>query len=245
MGRRNGRCMMDILCMCAALMLALAIPGMADQSGDFTYTRLDGGGLEITGWTGEGTILEVPAEIDGMAVVSVADGAFAGHALVERADLPEGLEALGDGAFADCYSLEEVRIPSTVARVGQNPFAGCENLKKMDLAEGQACLSLVNGVLFGDEGRRLIFCPRILPMERCVVPEGTERIDARAFSYCSKLLSVTLPDSVTDIGAEAFEGRVNLTLVVGRGSCGEAYAKQNDIKFTYPDAAEWLAESPK
>ena len=79
-------------------------------------------------------------------------------------------------------------------------------------------------------------------MERYVMPEGVETIDARAFSFCTKLLSVTLPDSVTAIGEDAFEGHVNLTLVVGRGTYGEQYAKQNDMKYTYPDAANWLAE---
>ena len=79
-------------------------------------------------------------------------------------------------------------------------------------------------------------------MERYVMPEGVEAIDAKAFSFCTKLLSVALPDGVSDIGADAFEGHVNLTLVVGRGSRGEQYAKGNDIKYTYPDAADWLAE---
>ena len=226
-------------CLCAALLLSLCAAGLAE--GGFSTVPVEGG-VSVTGWTGEDTTLEVPAEIDGIPVVDIGENAFAGKELLEKIILPEGVAALGEAAFADCYSLEEVVIPASVAQVGQNPFAGCENLKKISLADGQAALQLINGVLFGDGGARLIFCPKLLPMERYTVPEGTERIDARAFSHCSKLLSVTLPDGVTDIGADAFEGRVNLTLVVGRGSTGEQYAKENNIKYTYPDAADWLAD---
>lgn len=230
------------LCLCAMLMLALTAAGLTEPAGDFTYAPLDDGTAEITGWTGEGTALEIPSEIDGMSVTAIGANAFAGQALIESVRIPEGVAVLGDGAFADCHSLDEVHIAASVAQVGQNPFAGCENVRKLNLSEGQAYLSMINGVLFGDEGRRLIYCPRMLPMERYVMPEGVEAIDARAFSFCTKLLSVALPDSVTQIGNDAFEGHVNLTLVVGRDSYAEQYARENDIKYTYPDAADWLAE---
>lgn len=242
MERSHQHSVLRILFLCAALTMLLCPACLAERAGDFTCVPLEGGGAEITGWTGEGTTLEIPAELDGLPVASIGAGALAGCERLEAVTLPEGLEALGDGAFADCYSLEAIRIPATVARVGQNPFAGCENLKKLDLAEGGSALAVVNGVLFAEEGRRLVFCPRVLPMERYTVPEGTERVDARAFSHCTKLLSVTLPDSVTEIGEDAFEGRVNLTLVVGRDSYAERYARDNKIKYTYPDAAEWLAD---
>lgn len=231
------------LWLCVALLLA-ALAARAERAGDFTWAALEDGSAEITGWNGTAASVEIPPEIDGRRVTSIGANAFAGCALLERVVLPQGVEKLGDGAFADCYSLEEISIPASVARVGENPFAGCESLKKLDLADGQEYLAMINGVLFGDGGGRLIFCPRALPLERCVAPEGTRRVDERAFSYCNRLLSVTLPDSVAEIGADAFERRANLTLIVGRGSAGERYARENDIKYTYPDAAEWLADEP-
>lgn len=240
MGQFHNRAGIRMLCLCAALMLA-ALSGHAERWGGISYMPLGDGAAEITGFSG-GAELEIPAVLDGLAVTAIAPNAFAGNAALERVRMPEGVRILGDGAFADCYSLEEVSVPSTVERVGENPFAGCENLRKQEVRVGQGCLTVINGVLFSDGGRRLVFCPKALPMERYVAPEGTEVIDARAFSHCNRLLSVTLPDSVTDIGADAFEGRANLTLVVGRGSYGEQYARSNNIKYTYPEAADWLAD---
>ena len=56
------------------------------------------------------------------------------------------------------------------------------------------------------------------------------------------VLSIALPDSVTNIGADAFERHANLTLIVGRGSYAERYARENGLKYNYTDAAEWLAD---
>ena len=238
MGRFRGRVSVRMLCLCAALILA----GLAGCAEGFTCAPVPTGGVEITGWSGDAAELAVPLKIDGARVVAIGAKAFAGCAGLERVALPEGIEALGDGAFADCRSLEEVSVPASVARVGENPFAGCENLKKLALADGGPYLKMINGVLFGDGGRRLICCPRTLPMERYVAPEGTGRIDPRAFSNCNRLLSIALPDSVTDIGADAFERHANLTLIVGRGSYAERYARENGLKYNYTDAAEWLAD---
>lgn len=240
MGQFHKRTGFWMLCLCVAL-IGAAMNGRAERFGALSYAPLGDGTAEITGYYG-GTAVDIPSAIDGLAVTAIAPGAFAGQTELERVAMPEGVTNLGDGAFADCYSLEEVSVPSTIRQVGENPFAGCENLRKLEVRVGQGCLAVINGVLFSDEGRRLVFCPRVLPMERCVAPEGTEVIDARAFSQCSRLLSVVLPDSVRDIGKNAFEGRANLTLVVGRGSYGEQYARRNDIKYTYPDATEWLVE---
>lgn len=242
MGRFRGPSGILKLCLCAALML-MGLAVHAEPRGELSYAVLPDGTARITGWSGGGDTLVIPGEIDGLAVSSVGSNAFKGNARLVRVEIRPGVEELCDGAFADCYSLKEISIPETLARVGENPFAGCENLRMMDVKDNAGCM-VVNGVLFSDGGRRLVFCPRMLPMERYVAPEGTRAVDARAFSYCNRLLSVALPDSVTDIGADAFEGRANLTLLVGRDSCAEAYARQNDIKYTYPDADRWLADEP-
>ena len=61
-----------------------------------------------------------------------------------------------------------------------------------------------------------------------------------AFSGCSALTNIELPDSVTSIGDSAFKRCDNLTITVQRDSYAAQYAKDNNLKYTYPDANDWL-----
>lgn len=58
------------------------------------------------------------------------------------------------------------------------------------------------------------------------------RIGAEAFSGCSSLKRIAIPESVTDIGKDAFSGcGKDLTLQAAPGSYGESFAKKNGIKY--------------
>ena len=61
-----------------------------------------------------------------------------------------------------------------------------------------------------------------------------------AFRYSSGLKSVTIPDSVTAIGKDAFRECTHLTLIVKRGSCAAEYCKENGLDFTFADLGDWL-----
>ncbi len=60
------------------------------------------------------------------------------------------------------------------------------------------------------------------------------------FAICKSLTSIEIPESVTEIGEDAFYGCDSLTLIVEKDSYAAQYAKENDIPYTYPDANDWL-----
>ena len=144
-------------------------------------------------------VLIVPAEVEGLPVVSV--GGFAGTA-VREAVLPCSLRNISSKAFKDCASLETVRFEGGEApdedkpwlwmAVGDEAFSGCGALKN---------LSLSNAGSIGD--RAFMNCASL---ERAELPGVYAGVGSQAFSGCGALRSVTLSADIRKIGAKAFEG---------------------------------------
>ena len=68
-------------------------------------------------------------------------------------------------------------------------------------------------------------------LTKITIPNGVTSIRDGAFSNCSGLTEITIPDSVTSIGDYAFYDCTNLTIYGYTGSYAETYAKENDIPF--------------
>ena len=76
------------------------------------------------------------------------------------------------------------------------------------------------------------FCA-LAALRRVVLAEGVAAIDGWAFFDCPALESVTVPESVTSIGREAFRGCAHVRLRVKMGSAAEAYAIRSRIPIEY------------
>ena len=124
--------------------------------------------------------------------------------------------------------------------MGVNPFAGCKSLKNIQVSPEQPVFAVIDGVLFNKAEKSLICYPDGKQEEAYEVPQGIQQIKFGAFSCCSALTTIELPDSVTSIGDQAFWGCDNLTMTVQRDSYAARYAKDNNLNYTYPDANDWL-----
>lgn len=90
---------------------------------DFTYELIDGG-VRLTGWQGNASVLVIPQTIDGRPVTAIADGAFRDRA-VETVIVPEGVLSVGWFAFSGCYRLSCVTLPASVTTIGYGAFDNC------------------------------------------------------------------------------------------------------------------------
>ena len=70
--------------------------------------ELIGGAYRVTGYTGTAEVLVLPEKLDGIPLIAVTSGAFAGNTHLKKIFLPEAVLLVGEGAFAGCTSLEEI-----------------------------------------------------------------------------------------------------------------------------------------
>lgn len=137
------------------------------------------------------------------SVTAINDFAFA-RSNLSSLTMPSTVTSIGYGAFYHCDSLEEVVIPSSVTEI--EPFA-FDNTKWLEewYATGQEFLIVGDGILLAYNGGD----------SHVTIPEGVKKIAPYAFYKHNGLISISLPDSLKEIGEAAFSGCTNLQDVFG------------------------------
>ena len=170
--------------------------------GDYlTYVYLDDGTIEIsecgTGIEGE---LEIPSEIDGVAVTAIGEGAFQNCFLLTSVTIPDSVTSIGDYAFDYCMGLTSVTIGDGVTSIGGAAFTSCVALTSVTI--GNSVTSI---------GDSAFWC--CTSLTSVTIPDSVTSIEDSAFYFCTSLISVTIPDSVTSIGSSAFRECSSLTSI--------------------------------
>lgn len=107
-------------------------------SGDFKYSVLDDGTVEIAGYVGSDTDITIPDTIDGRDVASIGDESFSGTYSFDRdviitVNLPTTLKNIGKMAFWN-DNIKEITIPNGVETIGGGAFGGTA-LEKLFIPE--------------------------------------------------------------------------------------------------------------
>lgn len=123
------------------------------KTDDFVYSRKEDG-MEIAKYIGNLYDVEVPAEIDGVAVTRIGTGAFQNNINVRRVILPMTIKSIGDWAFAYMDSLEYIKIPFSLNQLGANVFTGDGSLKEIMIPKGVFEI----GIDPIDRGRDTVIC---------------------------------------------------------------------------------------
>ena len=151
------------------------------------------------------------------SVVSIGDYAFQcysgwgwddepGYGVLERVELGKGVRTIGDMAFLGCEKLSAVGGGDNVEDVGYYAFGNTGILPVDD--DGAFEVVYIGSVAIGCRGR----FPQGTSDDECclVVREGTTAIAESAFSVCTDIRAVSLPDSLKTVSANAFNYCTNL-----------------------------------
>ena len=197
----------------AAMAVLCAVCVGAETYGDFQYSVLDDGTVEITGYNGSAEKVDIPAEIDGKSVTSIGNRAFNGCTSLTSITIPNSVTEIGSGAFSSCTSLTSIKIPDSVMQIGDYVFVGCTNLIEIQVETDNKFYSSDKGVLFNKNKTEIICYPAGIKDTIYLIPSSVTSIGKRAFQNCSNLINIKIPDRVSYIGSIAFADCTSLTSI--------------------------------
>ena len=118
-------------------------------------------------------------------------------------------------ALVNLLKLKTITIPKNLKKEGleKGAFEGCSALEAYKVAEGNTDFSAVGGVLFSENKEILYFYPLAKPDETYTIPSTVKEIAAKAFQGATKLTSLVIPTSVEKIQEQAFRQNYKLASV--------------------------------
>ncbi len=147
-------------------------------------------------------------------VTSIGEDAFYWCSSLTSITIPDSVTSIGEDAFYWCSSLTSITIPDSVTSIGEDAFYDCDSLKEVHISDIAAWCAIdfgnsyVNPLYYG--AALYLNGELVTSLE---IPEGVTNIDY-AFTGCSSLTSIVIPDSVTSIGDYAFYNCSSLTSIV-------------------------------
>ena len=192
-------------------------PGTVVRYNDqITYVVNEDGETCMVGCTDAGIsgTVEIPGELDGFTVISIAANGFANCDNVTNIILPETLTAIGVGAFMYA-GLVEINLPASVVYIDfdeelmlqSGATFGCPALQQFNVAEDNPVYASMNGVLVNKDKTELLAYPAARA-DNYDMPEGIVKIGSMSFAFAGAFAGNfdlhSLPETLEEIASGAF-----------------------------------------
>lgn len=130
-------------------------------------------------------------------------GAVVIPSIVEHNDIIYTVTGISDDAFTDCTKLTSITIPATVTSLKGSSFINCAGLQQIVVDPGNPAFDSrnnCNAIIQETDGHLKV----VVGSLKTVIPEGVTRIGNDAFWGRWFLEHINIPNSVKEIGANAF-----------------------------------------
>ena len=249
------------ICLLLAVLLCLSIFGCAAEPPlketpveDF-HIGFTEKGAQILEYKGTEKHIVIPAEADGVPVVSTYMSFYGLD--IESVVFPDSVTDIYDMTFKGCKNLKSVTFGDGLKTIGYEAFYGCSSLEAIDLPDG---VEKISGYAFyGCSSAKTLRIPGTVKewegtvqffglesLEELVLEDGLESLKGYAmFSGPSKVTSLTIPASMKELGEKTI-GYKSIESVTFLGDApetvGDSVFGDRDTNFTIyydEDTAGW------
>lgn len=130
----------------------LTITGIAQEYRDNFWENME----NIIMYSNMRRYMLIPADINGMPVKVIGEGAFAGMD-IKWLDLPDTLEIIEDGAFCNT-GINRMELPESLEHIGAEAFAGC-GMERLQFPDG--LLTIGEGAFAGSRDLWTVLIPNV------------------------------------------------------------------------------------
>lgn len=155
-------------------------------------------------------------------VETIGEQAFASCVNLKKVTIAEGVSIIENSAFSGCVALTEITIPKSVTNIASSAFAKCTGLTSVKVHPDNPTYHSAGNCII-ETGSKTLF----MGIQNSIIPDdgSVTSIGFAAFSGCSTLTQITIPDSVVTICDYAFskcDGLISVTIgngVISIGHC--------------------------
>lgn len=180
-------------------------------------------------------------------LVSIGAEAFYNCSKLTEVTVPEGVTEIGAGAFQSCSSLEKISLPKSLEKFGNddntafNVFLNCKVLATVEIDKDNIHYAAIDNIIYRKSEKTVNGKTEYIPTKLlyCVIAKaGTT--------------DAVIPDSVTEVGAGAFNNNSVVTSVTfGKVPAGEDFTVGDQAfsqckalkKISLPEGLTGIAEN--
>ena len=159
---------------------------------------------------------------DGTPVKALGDNSLRDCNSLVSVDLPSSLQTIGYRALYNCINLKHLTLPDSVSSIEKEAVSHCNNLSSVYLPNS---LKYIGDSAFREDTSLLsVFIPpcqldeeifyNCTSLSSAELGEGSANTGTRRlFTYCSSLVEVKLPNTLTSISDDTFARCISLSSI--------------------------------